>query len=478
MLIIALITAPALVALLALAVPSNRLRTAAPLLAAAAHVGLTWQALQSRPETALGGWLALDALGAVCLLVISALCAACGLFAVGYLNYRIDRPNRVFCTGLCILQSTMTLVVCSRHLGLMWVGMEATTLASAPLIYFNRTARSLEATWKYLLVCSVGIALALLGSFLLAYASLKGGAHSTLLFDDLLRDADSLSTPWLRAAYVFLLVGYGTKMGLAPMYAWKPDAYGEAPGIVGALLAGGMTTCAFLLIARVTLLCGAAGQAAFAQRLLLVLGVASMAVAAIFLVRQRDFKRMLAYSSVEHMGILTLGLAVGGAAIFGVLLHIINNALTKALLFLAAGNIHRAYGSKSTELVRGAMQRLPLSATCLLVGLFAITGSPPFGPFVSMFHILAGVASSGMWWLLAVMLALLFIAFVGMASTVLATVQGQPSPAAASTSYQDSLLTSLPLLALVVAVFALGVWMPEPLRELLERAALQLGGTP
>src|SRR5262249_9758357 len=173
------------------------------------------------------------------------------------LALRADRPNRVFCANLFVLLAMMTLVTLSHHLGLMWVAMEATTLASAPAIYFNQNARSLEATWKYLLVGSVGIALALFGSFFLAYSSLKAGLPSTLLFDELARGASRLSPPWLHAAFVLLFVGYGTKMGLAPMHTWKPDTYGEAPGLVGTLLAGGVTSCAFVALLRVYQICRA-----------------------------------------------------------------------------------------------------------------------------------------------------------------------------------------------------------------------------
>lgn len=270
----------------------------------------------------------------------------------------------------------MTLVAMSHHLGLMWVAMEATTLVTAPLLYFNHNARSLEATWKYLLIGSVGIALALLGSLFLAYASLKSGLESTLLFDQLVKDAPQLSPPWLHAAFVLLFIGYGTKMGLAPMHTWKPDAYGEAPGIVGTLLAGGVTSCAFLAILRVYQICRAGADAEFARELMVAMGLVSMAIAAVFMVRQRDFKRMLAYSSVEHMGILVLGIGIGGLAVYGALLHLINNGLTKGVLFLSAGNIHRAYGSKLTDHVRGAIVRVPLSASLFLAGFLAVTGSP------------------------------------------------------------------------------------------------------
>jgi hypothetical protein len=181
----------------------------------------------------------------------------------------------------------------------------------------------------------------------------------------------------MHAAFVLLIVGYGTKMGLAPMHSWKPDAYGEAPGMVGTLLAGGVTSCAFLAILRVYQICRASAEAEFAREIMIFMGLLSMAVAAVFMVRQRDFKRMLAYSSVEHMGILVLGVGIGGVAVYGALLHLINNGLTKGVLFLSAGNIHRAYGSKLTDHVRGAMLRVPVSGALFFAGFIAITGAPP-----------------------------------------------------------------------------------------------------
>ena len=321
----------------------------------------------------------------------------------------------------------MTLVTLSHHLGLMWVAMEATTLVSCAAASISTTT---PARWRRpgstCSIGSVGIALALFGSFFLAYSSLKAGLESTLLFDQLIKDAPQLSPPWLHAAFVLLFIGYGTKMGLAPMHTWKPDAYGEAPGIVGTLLAGGVTSCAFLAILRVYQICRAGAEAEFAREIMIFMGLLSMAVAAVFMVRQRDFKRMLAYSSVEHMGILVLGIGIGGLAVYGALLHLINNGLTKGVLFLSAGNIHRAYGSKVTDDVRGAIQRVPLSGALFLAGFLAITGSPPFGPFVSEFTIVNAAVGSGQYLAGGLFLLLLGVVFIGMGATVLAVVQGKP----------------------------------------------------
>ena len=366
-----LILVPLVMALLTFSLPWDRWRPWLIPLGAIGHLGLVIIAIaqprDAPPITGLGGWLLLDALGKLVLGLLSVLFFLCSLYAPGYLALRSERPNRVFCANLLMVQAMMTLVTLSHHLGLMWVAMEATTLASAPLLYFNHNARSLEATWKYLLIGSVGISLALLGSFFLAYSALKAGLESTLLFDQLIREAPQLSRPWLHAAFVLLFVGYGTKMGLAPMHTWKPDAYGEAPGIVGTLLAGGVTSCAFLSILRVYQICRVGPEGDFARRIMVIMGLFSMAIAAVFMVRQRDFKRMLAYSSVEHMGILVLGIGLGGLAVYGALLHLLTNGLTKGVMFLSAGNIHRAYGSKRTD-VRGAFERLPLSGGLFLVG--------------------------------------------------------------------------------------------------------------
>jgi hydrogenase-4 component F len=470
---------PLFMAAVAFAVPSNRFRPWLLPVTAAGHLGLFGYALAGTGEVApgSGGWLALNALGKVFLGLVSFLFLICALYAPGYLRLRAERPNRILCTNLLASLAMMTLVTLSHHLGLMWVAMEAITLISAPAIYFNHNARSLEATWKYLLVSSVGIALALLGSLFLGYAALKAGLVSSLLFEDLIRDAGGLSRPWVHAAFVFLLVGYGTKMGLAPMHTWKPDAYGEAPGLVGTLLAGGVTSCAFLAVLRVYMVCRASGEAAFAREVLVAMGLLSMAFAAAFVVRQRDFKRMLAYSSVEHMGILVIGLAIGGLAAYGALLHMINNALTKAVLFLSAGNIHRAYGSKTTDVVRGASRRVPASAALFLAGFLAITGSPPFGPFVSEFTIVRATFAAGQPVTAALFLVLLAVVFIGMGVTVLAVVQGEPPPDLPSTPYRDRFATVAPVALALGVVLLLGLFIPPPLDAVLRDAVAQLEGS-
>lgn len=433
-------------------------------------VAIAWV---TAPAPMLDGWLALDALGLAVLSVVSALFLVVATYAVGYL--RRERARRAFVSWLLAFLSAASLVAVSHHLALLWVGMEGTTLALAPLIFERRDRRSLEATWKYLVISSVGIALALLGTFFLATAQgdlgSGGGGLRPLVLEDLLTGAARLHPAWLKAAFIFLLVGYGTKLGLAPMHTWKPDTYGEAPALVAALMAGGLTSCAFLGIARATQVTMAAGLASFARPPLFVFGLLSLAVAAAFVIGQSDVKRLLAYSSVEHVGLLVLGLGLGGVGAYGSVLHLVNNALAKGLLFLAAGNVALAAGSERGGLLR----TIPASGFLLLIGLFAVTGSPPFGMFLSELTILRAAWGNGHPWIAAVTLVLLALIFIGVAVTILELLYGPGRPGARRVRESWWLIAGPAALAL--AALALGLAIPGPLQDLLARASTALGGT-
>ncbi len=470
MLLLALILATPALGLVAFAMPSDKWRPWLLPAGGVVHGLLTVVVLQTNAGPAFDGYLKLDALGKVVLGFTGLLFALCSLYAPGYLEQRKERPNRLFVACVLAFFGAMSLIIVSHHLGLMWVGLETATLCTAPLLYFNHNPRSLEAVWKYLLVGSVGIALALLGSLVLAYAALHANLPPSLRLEDLVREAPQLSKPWLHAAFVLLFVGYGTKMGLAPMHTWKPDAYGEAPGLVGALLAGGLTNCAFLAILRFYRIVNAAGEGAFARELMVAAGLFSMFVAGVFMARQRDYKRLLAYSSVEHMGVLVLGVGLGGNALFGSLLHLVNNGLTKGALFLSAANIHRSFASKTLEGTSGALKLAPASGALFLLGFFAITGSPPFGPFVSEFTILDSAVGSGRFVVVGLFLTLLVIVFMGMGASVLAVVLGTP-PKAEAPARPENAMTVLPAAAFLVLVLILGVYIPPGLEAALRDAA-------
>ncbi|HEX3725053.1 MAG TPA: proton-conducting transporter membrane subunit, partial [Pirellulales bacterium] len=431
-------------------------------------------------------------MGLLFLSTVSVLFLGCAVYSVGYLRREKHRthidyedhlffnnsPEAVFTGCMLLFLSSMTLVCTSQHFGLLWVGIEATTLASAPLIYFHRQHRSLEATWKYLLICSVGIALALMGTFLLAVATVdeRTASGMSLVVSDLIAAAARLHVPWLKAAFLFFLVGYGTKMGLAPMHTWLPDAHSESPSVVSAMLSGALLNCAFLGILRGHQVCVAAGAGEFSQELLRVFGLLSMAIAAIFILGQVDFKRMLAYSSVEHMGILALGVGLGGAGAFGAGLHAINHSLTKACLFLVAGNILAVYETKAVKDISGVRRLLPLSGILWVAGFLAITGSPPFGTFLSEFTILKAALDGHYYKVAVAYLGLLALIFISMANIVLPMSQGLPRTSLLTSRTRESLWATLPPAALCLLVLVTGTYLPPTVTDMLHHVAAALGG--
>lgn len=299
-----------------------------------------------------------------------------------------------------------------------------------------------------------------------------------MVFGDLLANARSLDRAWLRSAYVFALIGFGTKMGLAPLHSWKPDTYGEAPSLVSALMAGALTSCAFLGLARFSAIVFAAGLDDFARPLLIAFGLVSLVVATAFVIGQSDIKRLLAYSSVEHMGLLVLGLGVGGAGAFGSVLHVLNNGVAKGMLFLATGNLVLATGSSAAVDLRGLARSRPISAALLFVGLFAVTGSPPFGLFVSEFAIVSGAIREHHPWVAAALLILLSIIFVGIGGMLLGVVFGERAGDSDQESGPESAWLLAGPLALAAIVLLLGLYIPGPLRSSLVDAARLVGGGP
>lgn len=472
-----LVLTPVAFALVAYLMPSDRLRPWLLSVASLVHLTLVLWTLAHPIPITVGSWIGLDPLGRLVVLVVSLLFFCCSVYGLGYLRARLHWGNRIFITCMLLFLAAMSLAVEARHLGLLWVAVESTTLASAPLIYYNRNRLSIEATWKYLLLCSVGIALAMLGILFVAYSVLPAESIS-LQLDDLIAGAAHYSRPWLRTGFVFLLVGFGTKVGLAPLHSWKPDAYGEAPGMVGALLAGGLTNIAFLALLRVMQIMTAAGEIEIARESFLIMGGLSLFFAAVFIIKQPDIKRLLAYSSVEHMGIMAIGVGIGGIAIFGAMLHMVNNALVKGVLFLAGSNINRCFVSKRREEVAGAIAVVPTSAVLFIAGFLAVTGSPPFGVFVSEFTILRGVFSTGHFALGGYFLVMLAVIFIGMGSTVLAVTLGPPSARANMGKYRDSLLSVGPPLFMLLLVLVLGLYLPQPIRTLLTEAAAVVGVMP
>jgi len=477
---ILLIAIPFLTAGVAFALPSERMRPWLLPVAGGLHALLSLWLLVCPPVLLPGVWFGFDPVARAVLPMVSLLFFICSIYAVAYLKVRAERRNRLFVFALLILLGFLSLALQAQHLGLLWVAAESATLMTVPLLHFNGTARAFEASWKYLLVGGTGIALSLLGSFCLGYASLHGGGNGDLTFAALVAQGAALTRPWLIAAWVLLLAGYGTKMGLAPMHTWKPDAYGEAPGLVGALLAGGMTTMAFVAVLRVKQVVDAAGAGDMTHRTLLAFGLFSMLVAALFLLSTPDFKRMLAYSSVEHMGILAVGAALGGLGIYAALFHVWTNSLTKGALFLSAGNIRRAANARNEDEVSGMAWRSPLSARIFIAGLFAITACPPFGPFFSELRVVRAAFTTGSTYTAVAFLGCLLFAFFGLTRLMFAIVDGRPRAAARGTGnrFRETSGVILPPLAFLGLSVWLGFATPSLLTETWSAAARLLFPTP
>ena len=355
--------------------------------------------------TAFGEIIYIDALSSVILFIIGIVGLACSLYMRSYMDEQVARgviaPTRLnlffFLFHMFLL--AMVLATVANSLGVQWVAIEATTLATTFLIAFWRRRESLEAGWKYLILCSVGISLALFGVVLMYYSSLRvlGDVSSALNITQLQQVAAQLDPHILKLAFVFLFVGYGTKVGLVPMHSWLPDAYTEAPAPVAAMLAGVLETVAVYAILRCRGIADQALSPDFTGGLLALFGLISFALAAFFILVQHNYKRLFAYSSIEHMGLAMVGFGVGGTiGNFGGLFHLVNHAFAKSLAFFAAGNIHRRFKTVEIDQVSGLATVLPWSALALLISGLALAAVPPFALFTSEMQIVTALGSSGL----------------------------------------------------------------------------------
>jgi hydrogenase-4 component F len=440
--------------------------TAGGTLAAAAAVAAA--VTRDGSVTALDGLLRADALSAW----------MAGLVGLVATLAAIEAPRQVplaearrFYPLLHLFTFTMLLALTTDDVGLMWVAVEGTTLASVFLVNFERSRSSLEASYKYLLICSVGVALAFAGTILVYFADMQqfGDEPHALRWTTLLRLAPGLPASVIELAFVFLLVGYGTKAGLAPMHTWLPDAHSEAPAPVSALMSGVLLSVGLYAVLRFKAVADLAAGPDFASRLLVALGLASLGVAAAFLWAPRNFKRMLAYSSVEHVGVVCLGLGFGGPlGVAGAVLHIANHALAKSVLFLLSGRIRAAYGTAEIPAVSGLLAAMPLTGRGFLIAMLALVGLPPFGLFVSEVMIFAAGFQGGHVAASVLGLALLVVAFSGLLRATHRMLYG-PAPAGArETAHWPS---ALPLAAALLLLVVTGLAWPPGLAAALERIA-------
>jgi hydrogenase-4 component F len=426
-----------------------------------------------RPEPIFGEYFAVTPEGMLSLLVISLLFFLISIYTTGYLLESKIRSEKIFTGSMLLFLSTMTMVTLSDHIMVMWIAIEATTLASAPLIYTHRSKASLEATWKYVLICSVGIALALLGSVLITLAMDIGQVDTAVSFSALTDAARQLDPMWLKAGFIFILVGYGTKMGLAPMHTWLPDAHSEAPSPASALLSGVLLNCAYLGIFKTNKIMCAAGLGSFSGTILMVFGITSMLVAATFILKQTEYKRMLAYSSIENMGIIAFGTGIGGLGAYGAMLCLIHHSLIKSSLFLTAGNILLGYGTRLIEKTGGLVKVMPGTFIAFFGGFAGVSGFPPFGIFIGELLIIIGAFRSAHYAGAGIFILSLCIIFAGFANHAM-KISFHDTNAKAQ---MDEKITMIwPQYVLLSTSLILCLWIPDTLYQTINSALNYAGG--
>lgn len=397
---------PLALAALALVLPARRIFGA---LNALGHLGVLAAAVRIASSCAGGavplawaGLIRIDALGAWFMLVVALVDFASALYSTGYIARDLregavsERKARVYYALFNAFTFSMLLATTVDNLGLLWVSIEMTTLVSAFLVGFYTTKKSVEAAWKYVIICSVGISLALLGTILLSWTVARQGGIASLNWSEIMGVADRLDPSVVKLAFLFILVGYGTKAGLVPMHTWLPDAHSQALAPISALLSGVLLKTALYAMLRFAAILTRCAGSGYAGGLFVLFGLLSLGVSAGFILVQRDLKRLLAYCSIEHVGVIATGLGFGGAlGTCGALFHVFNHAVAKSLLFFAAGDAVKRYRTSDMHLIRGAVRALPWAGSVLIVGAFALAGSPPFSLFVSEMMVLVAGFRAG-----------------------------------------------------------------------------------
>jgi len=436
--------------------------------------------LKYKTISVFNGIFYVDSLSGIIIITVSLVGFLSSIYSVSYMGKQyekliIDEKKLVrYYQGFNMFLFTMLLVPISNNMGMMWIAIEATTLVSVLLIMLYVKQSSIEASWKYLLIATVGLSLALFGTIFFYYVNTIdapiGGDASGMNWTNLVENASGFDPNLVKLAFIFIIVGFGTKAGLAPMHTWLPDAHSEAPSPISALLSGVLLNCAFYGILRFHIITSNSVGSHFSNTLLMILGVISIGIAAASIYFQKDLKRMLAFSSVEHMGIISVAIGFGSViGIFGALLHIINHAVVKSLLFFASGSISQKYETKLISDTSGIIRIMPITGFAFLIGGLAVIGMPPFNIFMSEFLVLSSGFESENF--LPSMLVILFlvIIFAGFGKHLLKMIFGNPKQTMKKGDL--GILSIIPMLVLVSIIFVMGVYVPEPLQRLIENAS-------
>lgn len=410
-------------------------------------------------------------------IVLSIVYLAVSIYNLGYSknleNTFSAKKMMHYSTMILIFVLSMTGGILANNLGLAWIFIEGTTLASAYLIYFNKTKHSIEAAWKYVFICSIGIALAFVGIILLTIAT---GNLNSLNYNDLLNNAPAFSKFWLNISFVFILFGIGTKMGLAPVHFWLPDAHAEAPSPISALLSATLLNCAFLVILNVYKVMLSANCVAYARTLLLVMGFLSLFITSVFLYHTKNYKRMLAYSSIENMGILAICASLGGVAYYALIVHLIGHSLIKASFFLTSGNVLELFETKRIKSVRGLILVDKKTSWLWILSFLGICAFPPSILFISEFLVVKTFIIQKHYFLCALFLLLLTIVLFAMGRVVIKMVYGEKTEEKFERAKENlSKITKtmyIPQIVLLALAFALGLYIPKFLDMTILRAII------
>ena len=418
----------------------------------------------------VGKYFCVDNANVLFLIVLSVIFLAVSLYNRSYMKFEEVTPKRKrhYTYMMLIFVQAMTGVIASNNLGLSWVLVEATTLASAYLIYFSKTKNSIEAAWKYVFICSIGIALAFVGIILLSIAT---GDLNSLNFYELILNAKAYNHFWLKLSFVFVLFGFGTKMGLAPVHFWLPDAHAEAPSPASALLSATLLNSAFFVILKVYNILVVAECDSYARLTMYIMGFLSIFVAAVFIYHINNYKRMLAYSSIENMGILILGTAIGGLGLVAALIHMVGHSLIKASFFLTSGNILEIYGTKKIKNVTGLISVDKKTGWLWMLSFVGIVAFPPSLLFISEFLMIKTLFVQKQYILVILFVLLLTIILYGLAKTVIGMCYGVLNDEKQSELKENAkklpIFMYLPQIVLLVIAFILGFYIPFHLLEVI-----------
>lgn len=431
------------------------------------------------PYIYIDRYIRLDLLGAWVILCVAVVYMLSSIYAVGYMRLlKEDDRLPVFYALFSGFALTMLLACVMNNAGVYWITIELTTLVSTFLVGFEQEAESTEAAWKYIVVVSAGLALSLLGTVFFYWGgTFVVGPSYAMTWDVLRQNAPHVSPPLLVVAFLLVLVGYGTKAGLAPMHTWLPDAHSESPAPVSAMLSGALLNTAIAGIARYLGVVNNTSVRFFAHSAVVAFGIFSFAIAAFFILRQKGIKRLMAYSSVEHISVQAMGFGFGGVfGVAGALYHMINHSLNKSLMFFGAGNAMRGYGTKEIANIRGVLKASPVSGMLWLLGAVGIAGAPPFALFLSEYTVLrAGVHGPYLWAAILFML-LLIVIFIGFLAHFRA-MYFDPSPAAEELPRLGYVVWRvLPMWLAFVPLLVMGLWWPHIFWEIFGRISQALWG--